>query len=45
VQIVTKTNSQQRQDKNYSKLVQNFADKYHKKKFDAKKQKQKKLGS
>eukprot|EP01083_Nonionella_stella_P302552 1043610_1 len=37
VQIVTKTNSQQAQDKNYQKTVQNFADKYHKKKFDAKK--------
>jgi hypothetical protein len=44
IQIVTKTNSQQKQDKNYQQLVQNHADKYHKKKQDAKKQKQKKLG-
>jgi small GTP-binding protein len=44
VQIVTMTNSQQRQDKNYQKMVQNFADKYHKKKYDAKKVKQGKLG-
>jgi len=43
VQIVTKTNNQQKNDKNYQKMVQNFADKYHKKKFDAKKQKQTKL--
>lgn len=43
VQIVTKTNSQQKQDKNYQKIVQNFADKYHKKKYEAKKQKQSKL--
>ena len=43
VQIVTKTNKQQSQDKNYQRLVQNFADKYHKKKYDAKKQKQTKL--
>jgi len=43
VQIVTKTNAQQRQDKNYQSMVQGFSDKYHKKKFDAKKKKQKKL--
>ena len=43
VQIVTKTNVQQRQDKKYQAMVQSFSDKYHKKKFDAKKQKQKKL--
>ncbi|GFH54910.1 hypothetical protein CTEN210_11386 [Chaetoceros tenuissimus] len=43
VQIVTKTNKQQSQDKNYQRLVQNFADKYHKKKYEAKKQKQTKL--
>jgi ribosome-interacting GTPase 1 len=43
VQIVTKTNNQQKQDKNYQKIVQDYADKYHKKKFDAKKQKQTKL--
>jgi ribosome-interacting GTPase 1 len=43
VQIVTKTNSQQKQDKNYQKIVQTYADKYHKKKFEAKKQKQTKL--
>ncbi len=43
VQIVTKTNNQQKNDKNYQKMVQNFADKYHKKKFEAKKQKQTKL--
>eukprot|EP00553_Chaetoceros_curvisetus_P012952 CAMPEP_0204640492 /NCGR_PEP_ID=MMETSP0717-20131115/47583_1 /ASSEMBLY_ACC=CAM_ASM_000666 /TAXON_ID=230516 /ORGANISM="Chaetoceros curvisetus" /LENGTH=402 /DNA_ID=CAMNT_0051660935 /DNA_START=1 /DNA_END=1207 /DNA_ORIENTATION=+ len=28
VQIVTKTNNQQKNDKNYQKMVQNFADKY-----------------
>lgn len=44
IQIVTKTNNQQRQDKNYQKQVQGFADKYAKKKYDAKKVKQKKLG-
>lgn len=43
VQIVTKTNSQQRQNKNYQAMVQGFSDKYHKKKFDAKKKKQGKL--
>mmetsp|Transcript_16906 Transcript_16906/g.35494 ORF Transcript_16906/g.35494 Transcript_16906/m.35494 type:complete len:420 (+) Transcript_16906:151-1410(+) len=43
VQIVTKTNAQQRQDKNYQAMVQGFSDKYHKKKFDAKKKKQGKL--
>jgi len=43
VQIVTKTVSQQRQDKNYGALVQSYADKYHKKKFDAKKKKQGRL--
>jgi len=43
VQIVTKTNSQQAQDKNYQNTVQNFADKYHKKKFDAKQKKHTKL--
>lgn len=43
VQIVTKTNAQQRQAKNYQAQVQGFADKYHKKKFDAKKKKQGKL--
>merc|ERR1712226_1757761 len=43
VQIVTMTNSQQKTDKNYQKLVQNFSDKYHKKKYTAKKEKQKKL--
>jgi len=43
IQVMTKTNSQQKQDKNYQKMVQNFADKYHKKKFEAKKQKQSKL--
>ena len=43
VQIVTKTNSQQKQDKNYQKLVQNFSDKYHKKKHEARKVKQQKL--
>ena len=43
VQIVTMTNNQQKQDKNYQKIVQNHADKYHKKKFEAKKQKQAKL--
>jgi ribosome-interacting GTPase 1 len=43
VQVVTKTNNQQKHDKNYQSLVQNFADKYAKKKFDAKKVKQTKL--
>lgn len=43
VQTVTKTNSQQRQNKNYQAMVQGFSDKYHKKKFDAKKKKQGKL--
>eukprot|EP00588_Corethron_pennatum_P012689 CAMPEP_0194267560 /NCGR_PEP_ID=MMETSP0169-20130528/2042_1 /TAXON_ID=218684 /ORGANISM="Corethron pennatum, Strain L29A3" /LENGTH=418 /DNA_ID=CAMNT_0039008443 /DNA_START=107 /DNA_END=1363 /DNA_ORIENTATION=+ len=44
VQIVTKTNSQQRQDKNYQGMVQSFSDAYHKKKNEAKKKKQGKLG-
>lgn len=44
VQVVTKTNTQQRQDKNYQKIVQDLSDKYHKKKFEAKKKKQGKLG-
>jgi len=43
VQIVTKTNNQQKQDKNYQSLVQDYADKYHKKKFEAKKHKQSRL--
>jgi len=43
VQIVTKTTSQQKQSKEYQRSVQDFADKYHKKKFEAKKQKQQKL--
>lgn len=43
VQVVTKTTSQQRQDKNYQKLVQGFSDAYHKKKFEAKKKKQGRL--
>lgn len=43
VQIVTKTVSQQRQDKNYGSLVQSFSDKYHKKKLEAKKRKQGRL--
>mmetsp|Transcript_6251 Transcript_6251/g.9072 ORF Transcript_6251/g.9072 Transcript_6251/m.9072 type:complete len:423 (+) Transcript_6251:211-1479(+) len=43
VQVVTMTNSQQRADKNYQRLVQNFSDKYHKKKYEAKKEKQRKL--
>jgi len=43
VQIVTKTNTQQRQDKKYQMQVQEFADKYHKKKYDAKKKKQGRL--
>ncbi|KAL7489648.1 hypothetical protein ACHAW6_015298 [Cyclotella cf. meneghiniana] len=43
VQIVTKTNAQQRQSKNYQAIVQGVSDKYHKKKFDAKKKKQSKL--
>mmetsp|Transcript_24838 Transcript_24838/g.36848 ORF Transcript_24838/g.36848 Transcript_24838/m.36848 type:complete len:421 (+) Transcript_24838:148-1410(+) len=43
VQIVTKTNAQQAKDKNYQSLVQGFSDKYHRKKFEAKKQKQGRL--
>ena len=43
VQVVTKTVKQQTQDKNYQSLVQGYTDKYHKKKFDAKKHKQSKL--
>jgi len=43
VQIITKTNTQQKQDKNYQKLVQDYADKYHKKKYEAKKAKQGRL--
>jgi endonuclease III-like uncharacterized protein len=43
VQIVTKTVKQQTQDKNYQSLVQQHSDKYHKKKFEAKKHKQSKL--
>lgn len=43
VQIMTKTNTQQKQDKNYGKLVQDHSDKYHKKKLEAKKLKQSKL--
>lgn len=43
VQIVTKTNAQQRQDKKYQQQVQGFSDKYHKKKLDAKKKKQSRL--
>jgi len=43
VQIVTKTNAQARQSKNYQAQVQGFADKYAKKKLDAKKKKQGKL--
>lgn len=43
VQIVTKTNTQQRQSKDYQHMVQGFSDKYHKKKHDAKKKKQSRL--
>jgi len=43
VQIVTKSANQQKQDKNYAALVQGFADKYHKKKYEAKKKKQSRL--
>jgi hypothetical protein len=43
VQVVTKTVKQQQQDKNYASLTQTFADKYHKKRLDAKKQKHAKL--
>ena len=43
VQIVTKTNVQQRQSKDYQSLVQGFSDQYHKKKYEAKKQKQGRL--
>jgi len=43
VQIVTKTNTQQKQDKKYQAMVQGFSDKYHKKKYEAKKQKQQRL--
>lgn len=43
VQVVTKTVKQQQQDKNYTSLAQSFADKHHKKRLDAKKQKHAKL--
>jgi ribosome-interacting GTPase 1 len=43
VQIVTKTNKQQQQDKNYAATVQGFSDKYHAKKLEAKKKKQGRL--
>ena len=43
VQIVTKTNAQQRQSKEYQQMVQGFSDQYHKKKYAAKKQKQSRL--
>lgn len=43
VQVVTMTNSQQKVDKKYQKLVQDFSDKYHKRRYNAKKDKQKKL--
>jgi hypothetical protein len=43
VQIVTKTNVQQRQSREYQAIVQGFSDKYHKKKHGAKKQKQSRL--
>lgn len=43
VQIVTKTNKQQQQDKGYAAMVQGFSDKYHAKKLEAKKKKQGKL--
>jgi hypothetical protein len=44
VQIVTKTVKQQANDKNYSTLVQTFTDKHAKKRLEAKRQKQSKLG-
>lgn len=43
VQIVTKTNKQQQQDKGYAAMVQGFSDKYHAKKLEAKKKKQGRL--
>jgi hypothetical protein len=43
IQIVTKTVKQQQQDKNYSALAQNFADKHAKKRLEAKKHKQSRL--
>ena len=43
VQIVTKTNVQQRQSREYQAMVQGFSDKHHKKKHGAKKQKQSRL--
>jgi len=43
VQIVTKTTNQQKHDKKYQQQVQNYSDKYHKKKYAAKKQKQQRL--
>ena len=43
VQIVTKTNKQQQQDKGYASMVQGFSDKYHAKKLEAKKKKQGRL--
>lgn len=43
VQVVTKTNKQQQQDKGYQAMVQGFSDKYHAKKKDAKSKKQGRL--
>jgi len=43
VQVVTKTNKQQQQDKGYQATVQGFADKYHAKKKEARKRKQGRL--
>jgi hypothetical protein len=40
VQIVTKIYVQQRQSREYQAMVQGFSDKYHKKKYGAKKQEQ-----
>jgi len=43
VQVVTKTNKQQQQDKGYQAIVQGFSDKYHAKKKEAKIKKQGRL--
>jgi uncharacterized protein len=43
VQIITKTVKQQQLDKNYATLAQQYQDKHSKKRFDAKKHKQKQL--
>jgi hypothetical protein len=44
VQIVSKTIKQQSLDKNYASLSQSYSDKHAKKRLEAKKKKQKRLG-